>query len=103
VRFYNISHKYYCGIDLHTKMMYVCILNEDGEIVLHQNIPTQPHRFLKLIAPYREDIVVGVECIYSATAPALLYLLHPCSRLGTGWRISARRRALPSFWDTRSI
>jgi len=65
MRFYTISHPYYCGIDLHTKMMYVCILNNDGEICLHENIPTQPHRFLKLIAPYREDLVVGVECIFS--------------------------------------
>lgn len=65
MRFYNTSHQYYCGIDLHTKMMYVCILDNEGEICLHQNIPTQPSRFLKLIAPYREDLVVGVECIFS--------------------------------------
>ena len=65
MRFYNTSHQYYCGIDLHTKMMYVCILDNEGEILLHQNIPTQPNRFLKLINPYREDIVVGVECIFS--------------------------------------
>lgn len=65
MRFYNNSHRYYCGIDLHTKMMYVCILNNEGEICVHQNISTQPHMFLKLIAPYRDDIVVGVECIFS--------------------------------------
>jgi len=65
MRFYNTSHKNYCGIDLHTKMMYICILSSDGEICLHENIPTQPHRFLKLIGPYRDDIVVGVECIFS--------------------------------------
>jgi hypothetical protein len=48
MRFYNTAHQYYCGIDLHTKMMYVCILNNDGETLLHQNIPTQSNRFLKL-------------------------------------------------------
>jgi hypothetical protein len=46
-------------------MMYVCILDNGGKILLHQNIPTQANRFLKLIAPYREDIVIGVECIFS--------------------------------------
>ena len=46
-------------------MMYVCILSPEGEILLHRNIPTQAHRFLKLIGPYREDIVIGVECIFS--------------------------------------
>jgi hypothetical protein len=40
-------------------MMYGCILDNEGEILLRQNIPTQPSRFLKLIGPYREDIVVG--------------------------------------------
>jgi transposase len=46
-------------------MMYVCILNDLGEICLHKNIPTKPRQFLRLIAPYQEDIVVGVECIFS--------------------------------------
>ena len=56
MRFYTHSHQYDCGIDLHTKMMYVCILNIAGEICLHENIPTQAHRFLTLIGPYREGI-----------------------------------------------
>ena len=37
MRFYTNSHPYYCGIDLHTKMMYVCILNNEGEICLHES------------------------------------------------------------------
>ena len=65
MRFYTNSHAYYCGVDLHTKMMYVCILNNEGGICLHENIPTQPHRFLKLIGRYRDDLIVGVECIFS--------------------------------------
>jgi hypothetical protein len=52
MRFYTNSHKYYCGIDLHTKMMYVCILNNRGKILVHKNIPTDSAKFLKLIAPY---------------------------------------------------
>ena len=65
MRLYNKSHKHYCGIDLHTKKMYVCILDNKGEILLHKNIPTKSNAFLKLIEPYREDLVVGVECIFS--------------------------------------
>jgi hypothetical protein len=26
MRFYTKQHKYYCGIDLHTKKMFVCII-----------------------------------------------------------------------------
>ena len=84
MRFYTNSHKYYCGIDLHTKMMYVCILNNQGKVLVHRNIPTDGAKCLKFIAPYREDLVVGVECLLLVTAPALLYRLHPCTRPGTG-------------------
>jgi transposase len=43
--------------------MYVCILNRDGEILLHRHRPTTPEIFLKAIAPYRQDLVVAVECM----------------------------------------
>jgi transposase len=45
--------------------MYVCILNHEGEIMLHHNMKTSPETFLKAIAPYREDLVVAVECIFT--------------------------------------
>ena len=51
MRFYTIVHDAYCGIDLHARTMYVCILNRDGEILLHRNMPTTPEIFLKAIAP----------------------------------------------------
>jgi len=54
MRFYTENRKYYCGIDLHTKAMYVCIANELDEILLHQNIPAKPTPFLKLTADYRD-------------------------------------------------
>jgi transposase len=45
--------------------MYVCILNQDGEIMLHRNMQANPEPFLKAIAPDREDIVVAVECLFT--------------------------------------
>ena len=35
MNYYKQTHKYYCGIDLHTKTMYVCIINAIGETLLH--------------------------------------------------------------------
>jgi transposase len=64
MRFYTKQHKFFCGVDLHAKSMYLCVLNGDGEIVLHRNIKSNPEVFLKTIAPYREDIVVAVECMF---------------------------------------
>ena len=38
MRFYNRQHRYYCGIDLHVKMMYLCILDATGQALLQRNI-----------------------------------------------------------------
>src|ERR671922_663419 len=65
MRFYTQQHQFYCGIDLHARTMYVCILNQDGEIMVHRDMKASPEPFLKAIAPYREDIVVAVECIFT--------------------------------------
>jgi transposase len=65
MRFYTKPHQFYCGIDLHARTMYLCILNHDGEILVHRNMPAGPEPFLKAVAPYREDLVVCVECIFT--------------------------------------
>ena len=65
MRCYTQQHQFYCGIDLHARTMYVCILNHDGEILVHRDMKASPETFLKAIAPYREDIVVAVECIFT--------------------------------------
>jgi len=65
MRFYTNQHKYYCGIDLHTGKMYICILDEKGENREHRTMKTDRDAFLKAIVPNREDIVVAVECIFT--------------------------------------
>lgn len=77
MRFYTKQHKAYCGIDLHARTMYVCILNHDGEILVHQNYTANPETFLKVIAPYRDGIVVAVECIFT-----WYWLADLCTREG---------------------
>src|SRR3984893_15434045 len=65
MRFYTNQHRYYCGIDLHARSMYVCVLDSQGEILLHRNMSCSPELFLKAIAPYREDVAVAVERIFT--------------------------------------
>jgi transposase len=64
MRFYNQAHAFYCGVDLHARTMYLCILNQAGTIVLHQDLPVEPAAFLEAIAPYREGLVVACECLF---------------------------------------
>jgi transposase len=65
MRFYTTQHPFYCGIDLHARTMYLCVLNQEGEILLHRNMKAGPDPFLQAIAPYREGLVVCVECIFT--------------------------------------
>ena len=46
MRFYTHQHKHYCGIDLHARSMYVCILDQAGTILVHKNLPATPEAFL---------------------------------------------------------
>ncbi len=45
--------------------MYLCILDGQGGILLHRNFKAEPQAFLKAVAPYRDDLVVAVECIFT--------------------------------------
>ena len=63
--YYKQKHKYYCGIDLHARMMHVCVLDESGEVLLSRNMPTDKERLLSALKPYREDVCVSVECMFA--------------------------------------
>ena len=65
MRFYNGQHRHYCGIDLHAKTMYVCILDAAGNLLVHRNLHSEPKAFLELVAPYRDDLVVAAECTFT--------------------------------------
>jgi transposase len=64
-RFDTTQHQFYCGIDLHARTMYVCVLNRDAEILVHRTMKAAPEPFLKAIATYREDMVVCGEGIFT--------------------------------------
>jgi transposase len=65
MRFYNQQHAFYCGIDLHKKTMYLCIIDVNGEIVLHKNIRTRRADFMRAVAPFQEGLVVACECMFA--------------------------------------
>jgi hypothetical protein len=65
MRFYSKQHKYYCGVDIHAKTMYVCIIDQEARIIKQKNIKSNPAAFMKAIDKYREDIVVSAECMFT--------------------------------------
>jgi transposase len=65
MRFSTKPHKFDCGIDLHARSMYVCVLSQAGEILLHRHMKAAPEPFLTAVAPYRDGLVVAVECLFT--------------------------------------
>lgn len=66
MNFYKNIHQYYCGIDLHSRQMYLCIKDSEGNILTHKNMSASPDKLAEALFPYNEDdIVVGVENVFS--------------------------------------
>jgi transposase len=57
--------------------MYLCVLNQEGEVLLHRNMKAGPEPLLQALAPYREDVVVCVECMFT-----WYWLADLCAREG---------------------
>ncbi len=76
MRFYQHPHPYYCGVDLHARTMHVCVVDDGGLTREHVNLPCYPGRFLKLVEPYRERLVVSCECLFAWYWLADLFRQH---------------------------
>lgn len=74
---YTGIHLYYHGIDLHARFTCICILDSNGDIVYHEHRHCTPENFQQAIAPFREGLVVGVECIF-----CWFWIVDLCQREG---------------------
>ena len=45
--------------------MYLCIVDREGNAVLHRDIKARPAPLLRAIEPYREGLVIGCECMFT--------------------------------------
>ena len=65
MKYYTTTTEYNCGIDLHTRQMYICVMNRAGEVLVHRNIRDNDFEFfLKLVEPYRHDLTVTCESCF---------------------------------------
>ena len=65
MKHYQKEHKYYCGIDLHAKSLYICILDCKGKKRVHRNVKANPQSLFKAIEKYLDDLVIAVECMFT--------------------------------------
>jgi transposase len=65
MKFHQTTTEFNCGIDLHARQMYVCLMDSQGKKLVHTNIRHNDfNHFLKLVAPYRHDLTVCCECMF---------------------------------------
>ena len=65
MEFAKVSTQYVCGIDLHSTKMYICVMDKEGNIQLHRNMPNDFKLFNNLIDKYKNSLSVGVESMHS--------------------------------------
>ena len=61
----TINTEYVCGVDLHSRAMYICVMDQKGNIKLHRNISNDFQLFKSLIEDYNGNISVGCESMHS--------------------------------------
>jgi len=65
MKYYTSTTQFNCGIDLHARQMYVCLMDPSGKKLVHTNIKNNDFDyFLKLVQPYRHSLTVCCECMF---------------------------------------
>jgi transposase len=65
MKYYTSTTQFNCGIDLHARQMYVCLMDRDGHKLVHTNIKNNDFDyFLKRVEPYKHELTVCCECMF---------------------------------------
>ncbi len=55
MQYYINKHRHACGVDLHGKNLYLCMLDPDRKILLHRRVPCDADRLLTELKPFCAD------------------------------------------------
>jgi transposase len=82
--------RFYAGVDLHARALFLVILDGDGKVVFARNLAANPDSFLRAVAPFRDGLLVACESMHC------WYWLADCCRdekiafvLGHAWAMKA--------------
>src|SRR5262249_42767727 len=56
--------RFYAGVDLHARSLFLAVLDRDGQPRLARNLAAAPEPFLRAVLPFRDGLVVGCECMH---------------------------------------
>ena len=62
MKYYTTTTEFNCGIDLHARQMYVCVMDRQGQKLVHTNVKDNDFKFfLKQVHTYRHSLAVCSE------------------------------------------
>ena len=105
MKYYKTMTKYNCGIDLHTRCMYSCVMDLDGNILVRRNIRHNDFSFfLKLVESYKDDLTVTCEsCFVWWVIPFGHCFRKLKPRFASGWPTPARMPGSTLCWRMRTM
>ena len=53
--------QYYCGIDLHTRISQLCVIDEQANKVKEAKVQNNLMRILEFLSPFGQDVKIGIE------------------------------------------
>jgi transposase len=56
--------RFYAGVDLHARNLFLVILDHDGHTRFARSLPAAPDPFLQAVAPLRDGLLVACECMH---------------------------------------
>lgn len=66
MNFYSSNKSFYCGIDLHSRNIYICLMDKDRKILVHRQLKSRATDILiKIFEPYKHDLVVAAESTFA--------------------------------------
>jgi transposase len=65
MRCYTGQHRFYAGVDVHARTLYVHVLDHQGQTVFEHDFSAEPDAFLKAVKPFRSGLIVGAECMFA--------------------------------------
>ena len=45
--------------------MFICIIDNQGNKIFHKNMDADPLHLKQVLEPYKADLIVGVECVFT--------------------------------------
>ena len=57
--------QFYVGMDLHTSNLQICIMDQDGKVILEKKTSCCLMQILELLSPYGPDLKIAVESTYN--------------------------------------